>query len=120
MNSWDELLKAFESGLISDPKVDYEHRLFYDLNGEIVGITHLKSDNLLQFPYIVVEEIPENIHRWKIKDKILVQKPKSWDGTRCQIVKSDKGFSTVKNHPALVLYSNENYFDLEFYDYRRI
>ena len=120
--SWIELLKAFELGLIHDgPPPVCEYRFYYDLDGSVKhGTTTVREaeESNYQFPYIVVnEEEYNNIHKYKVKNGRLCLRQSS-SGQLTQLVKSDTGFRVVKNHAVLLLEQDEQYTDVEYYDYR--
>lgn len=118
--SWLELIKAFETGLIiveGEPVV-YEYRLYYDQNGSINRGSALQRDQILDGPYVIVDEdIYKNLHKYHVVNGKAVKR-KDGISQRAQIVPSTKGFAVVKNHPALLLEDQEEYTNTEFYDYR--
>lgn len=73
MDSWNELIKAFELGLITPDKVPepVEYRLHYDDNGKIIMCSshnHPENTN-----YLVVSETEfKNYFMYRIEDKQLV------------------------------------------------
>lgn len=117
--SWNELLKAFSSGLIdSDIMPEYEYRVYYNKQGQIIKTTALKTD-LLDFDnYIIVnKEDYESISKFYVKNKILELKRSEFSQTY-QLSPSKTGFKVVKNNPALLLEKNEKYVSTEYYNYR--
>lgn len=118
-DSWQELIKAFDTGLINEivlPEFDY--RVYYDETGFIFLTTAVKSEARDDIPYIkVTEEQFKNIFRYKVINGELVE-VKSNIGTNPQLTKSDKGFKVIKNNPALLLEDDPTQLDIEYYDYR--
>ena len=120
MSSWDELLKAFDTNLIIDnDTIEYEYRVYYNQSGEIYQTTALKNDIILNNDYIVVtQDQHSNIHKYFVKNKTLVSKPIRLKQTY-QLEPSNIGFTVVKNNPALIISDDEEYSNIEYYDYRK-
>lgn len=118
MNSWDELIKAFDLGLVEEEKsIEYEHRLYYDSNGHITKSTALKSDTVYDQPFLVVEDLPNDLYNYVIRNNKLMKKI-NYNQQITQLVKSNTGFQVVLNNPALLIYGNESYAETEYYDFR--
>ena len=118
--AWAELIKAFESGLIppADSTVEYEYRLYYNERGDIIQSTALKNDEIVSSNYVVVpKDIHDEQHRYRVVNGEL-ELIKQHAIQTYQLIKSDKGFRTVKNNPALLLEEGEEYLECEYYDYR--
>lgn len=118
--AWAELIKAFESGLIppTDTTVEYEYRLYYNEQGDIIRSTALKNDEIHGNNYIVVSK---DVHDEQYKYRVVSGELKLIKQNAIQtyqLIRSDKGFKTVKNNPALLLEEGEDYLEYEYYDYR--
>ena len=73
MDSWNELIKAFELGLITDKEPEpTEYRLHYDDNGKIIMCS--SQNHPTDTNYLVVSETEyKNYFRYKIEDRQLVE-----------------------------------------------
>lgn len=116
-----ELIKAFESGLIHDgPPPVKEFRIYFDINGDIVHSTSTikeAEEYNYQLPYIVITEEHKDLNKYKVKNGKL-QLRQSDLGQLKQLVPSNKGFRVVKNNAAILLEQDEQYTNIEYYDYR--
>ena len=118
MNSWDELIKAFDLGLIDGEKeVEYQHRLYYDVSGNIIKTTAFKSDPIYDQPFIIIDQVPNNLFEYKIKNNKLVKNTISNQQIH-GLVKAQSGFKVVLNNPALLLFHDEVFNKTEYYDLR--
>jgi len=106
-----EILQSLEK------KVDFEYRLYYNEQGLIYEGSIHKSDPIISEKYIVTDkETYDNSFKYRVvSGKLELHNTSS--GMRSQIKKSNTGFRTVKNHPCLILDSDEEYPDIEYYDY---
>jgi hypothetical protein len=117
-----ELVKAFE--LIEEfdrnrPKIIKEFRLYYNDSGEIIGLwesNHPSGDN-----YIVVDN-PEIFNRTNTSllrvtgGKLIVLDNRTVEKFRLE--KSTVGQPVVRGHAAIALYSNTEYVDVDFYNFK--
>jgi hypothetical protein len=119
MSSWDELIKAFESGMITNKdNIEYEYRVYYNRTGEIYKTTALKDAPIEDENYLIVSADQfNNPQKYLVKNKCLVTKP-TYVKQTYQLAPSTFGFKVVKKNPALILLENEYYNDIEYYDYR--
>jgi len=119
--SWLELIKAFETALIhvEEIPIEYEYRLYYDENGFITNASSFKKDEIIPDKSFLIVSKEEYFNYYKyivVKNQLVERKDNA--GQLKQIVKSTKGFRTVKNNPALLIEQDESYTDTEYYDYR--
>jgi hypothetical protein len=113
MNSLDELIKAFSliEEIVEEP---FEYRIHYDDTGNITMCT--MQDHPAETDYIVVsKEEYDNYYQYTVVDAKLKKIDRN-SGYSVQLVKSTSGYRVVKNHAGLVLESDENYQDIEYYD----
>lgn len=122
-DSWDELIKAFDQGLVSDSIIEpIEYRIYYNGDGDIIKTTCLQKDEIVDENYIVVDEL---VYKEFLKDlgyKVINKKLQkvitNVRGYKKQLIQSESGFRVVKNQPALLLEENEEYQFTEYYNYR--
>jgi hypothetical protein len=89
MDSWSELIKAFETGLINPEKElePVEYRLHYDDNGRIIFCSMI--DHPVDTKYIVVtEEEYKNYWEYEVKNNNLVLIKHPVDGFNLPMEKS--------------------------------
>lgn len=112
-----ELIKAFE--LIDPPKIiEYEYRLYYNHEGIVYRTTNLKSDPIEGKNYILVDEtIHKNYTRYRIINGEPVLIPQS-TYIASKLVQSDTGVAVVQNHANLPLIDQEEFEQIEYYDYK--
>lgn len=110
-----EFLKAFK--LIEPPReVNHEYRLYFNEHGEIIKGTIDNFSNTEE-PYILVSKDEyENYVNYIIIDNTLIKRKSGKYYSK--IVKSNKGWKTVKNHSGLIVEDNEKYKDITYYDRR--
>lgn len=113
-----ELIKAFD--LLIEPKpVEYEYRLYYNEQGIIYRTTNLKSDPIEEGNYVVVDEsIHKKYVRYRIENGVPVPIPQQTGFVYPGLVKSKDGIAVVKNNASLPLTTEDDYDNVEHYDYR--
>lgn len=113
-----ELIKAFD--LLDPPKViEYEYRLYYNEEGTIYRGTTLKDDPIEPSNYVIVEQtIYERSSKYKIENKIPVEIPTSQGYVIPGLIRSSKGVAVVKNNASLPLTADDEYNEIEHYEYR--
>lgn len=112
-----ELIKSFD--LVEPPKtIEYEYRLYYNHEGTVYRATSLKSDPMESSNYIIVDEqIYKNFVRYKIENGVPVLIPGSVGYVANQLVRSSSGVAVVQNHMSLPLIEENEYTQIEYYDY---
>lgn len=114
---WEEVFKLVQEFDANRPKFVVENRLYYNEDGSIIGLwetSHPDGDN-----YIVLDDTSiffhTNTHLLCVKNKKLEildpHQPK-----KARLIKSNKGFKTIKGHAALLLAENETFENIEHYD----
>lgn len=113
-----EIIKAFE--LLNPPKViEYEYRLYYNEEGTIYRGTTLKTDPIEPGKYVIVDKtIFDRSAKYRIENEIPVFIPPSRGYVEPGLVRSDKGITVVKNNASLPLAPDEEYDNIDHYDYR--
>jgi hypothetical protein len=114
-----ELLKAFQD--LIKPASDFavEYRAYYNDRGEIVSVCSEFKDNPMAENSIVIPvEVYEKSHKFLVINKEIVAKFAEDLGIKPALIKSKTGFKVVKNNPALLIEKEENYTNIEYYDYR--
>ena len=116
--AFQELLKAFD--LLDNPNpIEYEYRLYYNMQGNITHTTNLKTDKILNKSFVVVDEkIYKNFLKYKIVNGLPELIPKNIGHVTTGIIRSENGIKVVKNHVNLPLMQDESYLEIEYYDYR--
>jgi hypothetical protein len=113
MNTTDEFIKAIQAiETIPEPVIEY--RFYYDETGRI--ITCSQNNHQEYGEYLVVTE---NEYKHYYQYYIENNKLKMIDinsGYRVQLKKSDSGYTVVKNHAGLIIKSDEEYQEVEYYD----
>lgn len=115
MNSESELLKALSEMVVTeDPPIEY--RLHYNDTGDVYMCSMQQHPDTDQ--YIVVNKEQYDLYfRYRVEQgKLKLIEHDS--GIKKPFRQSDKGFKTVKNHPALILLPDEDYKETEYYDHR--
>lgn len=114
-----ELLKAFRDLIKPIPDIAVEYRAYYNDRGEIVAVCSEPKDNPMAENSIVINaEVYEKSHKFLVIDKEIVAKFSEDLGIRPALIKSKTGFKVVKNNPALLVEKEENYTNIEYYEYR--
>ena len=113
MNTTDEFLKALQTlEHISEPVVEY--RFYYDETGRITTCSQCNHQE--QGKYLVVTEYEyQHYYQYYIENnklKMIDLNP----GYRVQLKSSTQGYRVIKNHAGIVLASNEEYVNVEYYD----
>ena len=113
-----EIIKAFEL-LETSKKIEYEYRLYYNEEGLIYRTTNLKSDPIEEGNYVVVDEsIHKNYVRYRIENGKPEPIPQQMGFVRPGLIRSEKGVAVVKNNASLPLTTEDEYTNIEHYDYR--
>lgn len=95
-----------------------EYRLFYGPDGNIIRGTKIDSAHVDTEPYVVVEQhVYKEQNYYKVINGMLV-KNEPQRHTAYRLRKSKQGHRVVKNHAGLLLFDNESYLEVEYYDYR--
>lgn len=112
MNSTDEFLKALK--LITPIKtVELEYRLHYNEQGDIYMCTMQQHPDNTEYVVVTKEEYYRySDYRVENKKLKLIDKGPVY---RVQLLKSDSGFCVVKDHASLLLESDEEYPNTEYY-----
>ena len=91
-----------------------EYRLYYDENGSITAcamVQHPSGDN-----YVIVDrDAYDNYTRYYVKDGKL-EKIKQDSSTSNSLRKSTSGYKVVSGHAPLIIYGDEDYTEIEYYD----
>lgn len=113
-----ELIKAFD--LIESPKeIEYEYRLYYNQEGIIYKGTTLKSDPVEPGKYVVVDRsIFDRSAKYKIENELPVLIPPSTGYVEPGLIRSSKGIAVVKNNASLPLTADDDYNEIDHYEYR--
>jgi hypothetical protein len=113
-----ELIKAFD--LLDPPKkIEYEYRLYYNEEGIIYRTTNQKSDPIEDGNFVVVDEsIHKNYVRYRIENGKPEPIPQHMGFVRPGLIRSEKGVAVVKNNASLPLTTEDEYENIEHYDYR--
>ena len=121
LDPWQELIKGLqlaEEAERNRPKLFKEYRLYYNEDGTIVGLwesSHPSGDN-----YIVIDH-PDEFQKYNtqliriIDKKLVVLDPHT--PQKVKLKKSFKGQPVVKGHAAIALGIDEEFLEIEFYDY---
>ena len=117
--SWQELINAFENGLIQPIKtLVIEYRLYYDDEGNIIQVSDSNWNHPESGKYVVVDkDVHQNWHRYYIR-KNLPELKLTKASTELQLKKSDSGYLVIKNNPAIILETGESAENTEYYDRR--
>ena len=121
LDPWQELIKGLqlaEEVEKNRPRSIKEYRLYYNEDGIIIGLwesSHPTGDN-----YIVISH-PDEFHKHNtqllrvIDKKLVVLDPHT--PHKVKLKKSFKGQQVVKGHAAVALGIDEEFLEIEFYDY---
>jgi hypothetical protein len=109
---FDVAMQAF--GTVVEEPIEY--RLHYDQGGNIVQCTMQAHPSTTE--YIVVDkETYNNYNKYRVNiEKKRLIKIDTNPGVSVQLKRSSQGYATVKGHAGLLLETNENYPNLEYYD----
>lgn len=114
-----ELLKAFQELIKPVPNIEVEYRAYHNDKGEIISVCSEPKDNPMAENSIVINaEVYEKSHKFLVINKEIVAKFSEDLGVRPDLIKSKTGFKVVKNNPALLVENEENYTNIEYYEYR--
>lgn len=110
-----EFLQAFENIVLFDD-IDIDYRIYYNET----GITGRGLTNHPQTNYIAVsEEIYETYYLYTVENDKLV-KLENDPGYQKQLYRNDNSgkFEVVKKHAGLILESDDQYNETEYYEFR--
>ena len=111
----EEFLKALSelTPIVAEP---IEYRIYYDGQGDITSCSMQNHPACGQ--YLVVDQIIyENYFKYRVNIvRSRLEKIDIIYGISVQLKKSDCGHAVVKNHAGLLLETDEQYTDIEYYD----
>ena len=114
---WNDVFRLVDEYDKQRPKVLQEYRLYYDNDGNVIGLWetgHPDGDN-----YIVLDNPGifnhTNTSLLKIKDKKLVVLSNK-ASSRTRLKKGSKQFPVVAGYASLVIEINEDYPNIEYYE----
>ena len=113
MNSNDEFIKAMQSIELL-PELILEYRLHYNDHGGIYMCTMANHPENTQY-LVVNKETYENYFRYKIQ-KGALKLIDTASKFRVQLASSTQGYAVVKSHAGILLESNDEFKDVEYYD----
>ena len=116
-NFWDEVARLVAEYDATRPVIVKEYRLYYNDDGTVTGLWetgHPAGNN-----YIVLDDpgvfYNSNTHLLRVQNKkLVVLDPRAHEKIRLK--KSSAGTRVVKGHAAIVLESEEQYSEVEYYD----
>jgi hypothetical protein len=116
---WQELINAFENGLIEPVKeLIREYRFYYNELGEITQVSDCNWNHPETGNYVVVDEdMHINWRNYRVRNGQAELKPTD-PTTELQLKKSDSGYPVVENNPAIIVESGETVEKMEYYDRR--
>ena len=113
MNTTDEFIKAMQAiEPISEPKVEY--RFYYDDSGKITTCSQTNHQEHGEY-LVVTEHEYRHYYRYYIENdklKMIDINPRY----RVQLKRSSQGYRVVHNHAGIILASDEEYENVEYYD----
>lgn len=114
---WEEVARLVSEYDAQRPVVIQEYRLYYDLEGIIIGLW--ESDHPEGNNYIVLDDpgifYSANTLLLRVQNKkLVVLDPMAPLKTRLQ--KASNGFQVAKGHAAVIIEPNETYAEIEYYD----
>ena len=113
VNSLDELIKAIS--LIKDSIVEpIEYRVHYDDSGNIIMCSMQQHPDNSQY-LVVSKDDYDNYFKYCVVDKKL-KRINLDSGYFTPLKKSNTGYRVVKNHAGIVLETDENFSEIEYYD----
>lgn len=116
--NWQELILAFETGLIKDlPDVEIEYRIYYNDKGEIISTTMVKGDKINQdLPSIIVDkEIYNNSNKFEVVNGQVKLRYTSSSQKVVYVKKENGNFKTMKNNLAILVEDNDNIKQVDTY-----
>lgn len=117
--AWQELINAFDNGLINPIKeLIREYRFYYNEHGDIIQVSDSNWNHPESGNYVVVDEYMYN--HWgdyRVRRGHAELKPTN-PASELQLKKSNTGFLVIKNNPAIILEVGEAAEKTEYYDYR--
>ena len=108
-------LKAFTTMVVFDDD-PVEYRIHYDNNNIITMCTMQNHPDSTQY-LIVDKDTYDNYFSYNIVDGKL-KKIDINPGYSVQLIKSNQGFCTIKNHAGVMLELNETHTTTEYYEFR--
>jgi len=121
LDPWQELIKGLQLAEEMEknrPQIIKEYRLYYNDDGTIIGMwesSHPPGDN-----YVIINH-PDEFQKHNtnllriVKNKLVVLDPHT--PNKVKLKKSFKGQKVVKGHAAIALCTDEEFLEIEFYDY---
>jgi hypothetical protein len=112
MNTTDEFLKAWlDLQPIPEPVIEY--RFYYDDTGRITTCSQTNHQEYGDYLVVTEHEYRHYYQYYIENDKLKMIDINT--GYRVQLKKSDSGYAVVKNHAGLIIESDEEYKDIEYY-----
>ena len=111
----EEFLKALASfgEIIPDP---IEYRFHYDNLGNIT-MCSMQNHPASEYYLVVDQETYNNYTKYRINvEKKKLEKVVFDPRISVKLKKSDSGYTVVKNHAGIIIESDEEYRDIEYYD----
>jgi len=109
---WDEFCVALKP----EVPVIREYRLYYDARGRIYLCTNVQKDQPDSGDYVIVDQKTyDQNHLYRIVKGQVVKKEIDLVYRR-QLQSSNAGFQVVTGHAGLIVESNEEYKNTEYYD----
>ena len=114
MNAIDEFIKAIQSiEITSEPVIEY--RFYYEETGRITTCSQTNHQEHGEY-LVVTEHEYKHYYRYYIENdklKMIDINP----GYRVQLKRSSQGYRVVHNHAGIILASDEEYENVEYYDH---
>jgi len=116
-NLWDEVARLVAAYDAQRPTIVKEYRLYYNPDGTVIGLWetgHPDGNN-----YIVLDDPgafhSSNTHLLRVQNKkLVILDPRA--PLRTRLKKSNRGFTVVQGHAAVIVEQNETYSEVEYYD----
>jgi hypothetical protein len=111
----NEFWTEFESLLDKSEPESIEYRLHYTDGGDIYACTMQQHPENTNYVVVIKPEYDKYFEYAVVEGKL--KRIVSDSGYHVQLQKSDRGFKTVKGHASLLI-EDEEYTEVEYYEYR--
>jgi len=115
--SWEDEVNAILATFPQIVAEPLEYRFHYDEVGNIIMCSMQQHPENTQYLIVDRETYYKYYDYYVNVSKKRIEKIDRNTGISVKLKKSDHGYAVVKNHAGLIIEADEEYLDIEYYDY---